>query len=71
MPNNATRKRSNPVQSASGGGATTRGERRTRLRLRDLCDEVIASHRAARGQDAISSADRQVANELLGRIAPL
>jgi hypothetical protein len=71
MPNNDARKRSSRNRSAASTGAAAPGERRTRLRLRELCDEVIASHRAARGQDPISNADRQVANEVLGRIAPL
>lgn len=45
--------------------------RRTRLRLRELCDEVLASYRVATGRDPLSSSDREAANALLGRVAPL
>jgi hypothetical protein len=40
-------------------------ERRTKLRLRDLCDEVLASYHQARGRDLFSSDDRQIARELM------
>jgi hypothetical protein len=43
-------------------------ERRTRLRLRDLCDEVIASHRAATGFQLLSDSERAEAQALLGRM---
>jgi hypothetical protein len=43
-------------------------ERRTLHRLRDLCDEVIASYRAARGASLFSDADRREANALLGQL---
>ena len=39
-------------------------ERRTKLRLRDLCDEVLASYHQARGCDLFSSDDRKIAREL-------
>lgn len=39
--------------------------RRSRLRLRDLCDEVLASFRVAHERDVISDADRQDARTLL------
>ena len=45
-------------------------ERRTRLRLRDLCDEVIASYRAAKGHQLFSDRDRADAYALLGQLAP-
>ena len=44
--------------------------RRTKLRLRDLCDEVIASRRLETEGDPISSDDRAAAAELLPKIAP-
>ena len=46
-------------------------ERRTRIRLRELCDEVLASHRCAKGADVLSERERQEAAGLLARIAPL
>lgn len=45
--------------------------RRTRLRLRELCDEVLASHRVARGEEALSEEDRVEAQALLADVAPL
>lgn len=44
--------------------------RRTRLRLRDLCDEVLASYRVATGRDPMTSAEREDARALLSRVAP-
>lgn len=51
--------------------ATKRGDRRTHARLRELCDEVIASHRVASGREPISDADRAEANAVLGSVAPI
>jgi hypothetical protein len=44
--------------------------RRTRPRLRDLCDEVLASFRVAKGRDPLSDAEREDARALLSRVAP-
>ena len=44
--------------------------RRMRLRLRELCDEVLASHRVATGRDPLTPSDRAEASSLLRRIAP-
>jgi hypothetical protein len=46
-------------------------DRRSRSRLRDLCDEVLASYRAASDRDVISESDRTAARMMLARIAPL
>lgn len=43
-------------------------ERRMKLRLRDLCDEVLASYHQARGQDLFSSDDRKIARDLMTSI---
>ena len=40
-------------------------ERRTKLRLRDLCDEVLASYHQAHGRDLFSNDDRKTARELI------
>ncbi len=40
-------------------------ERRTKIRLRELCDEVLASYHQARGNDLFSSDDRKAARELM------
>jgi len=52
------------------GPRRTRGDRRTRPRLRELCDEVLASYRVARGEEVVSREDRELANQLLSRLAP-
>jgi hypothetical protein len=46
-------------------------DRRRRTRLRELCDEVLASFRVASDRDPISEQDRKAAMELLPRVAPL
>jgi hypothetical protein len=45
-------------------------DRRTRLRLRDLCDEVIASYRVANGRDPIAEGERREAEQLLAGLTP-
>ena len=52
------------------GPRRARGDRRTRPRLRELCEEVLASYRLARGEEVVSSEDRQLADRLLGQVAP-
>ena len=44
--------------------------RRSRVRLRELCDEVLASFRVARERDLISDGDRQAAQAVLAQVAP-
>ena len=44
--------------------------RRTRLRLRELCDEVLASYRVATGRDPLNAIEREDARALLARVAP-
>lgn len=43
-------------------------DRRTKLRLRELCDEVVASYRQARGEELFSSDDRRTARELMASV---
>jgi len=45
-------------------------DRRQRERLRDLCDEVLASFRLAAGRDPISAEDRETARELMRGLGP-
>lgn len=45
-------------------------ERRLRLRLRELCDEVLASQRVAEGRDVLTAEERQEARTLLSQFAP-
>ena len=44
--------------------------RRTHLRLRELCDEVLASYRVATGRAPLTTDDRVEADTLLDRVAP-
>lgn len=46
-------------------------DRRTRHRLRDLCDEVLASYRAARGYQIFNDRDREEAYSLLEQVIPM
>jgi hypothetical protein len=46
-------------------------DRRQLSRLRDLCDEVLASFRLAAGQDPISDQDRHLATQLMPALVPL
>ena len=48
--------------------ANRAADRRTKLRLRDLCDEVLASYHQARGHELFSSEDRNAARELMAAL---
>ena len=48
----------------------TRQDRRTRGRLRELCDEVLASYRLAQGQDLLSQEERESAQQVLRQLTP-
>lgn len=45
-------------------------DRRTRGRLRELCDEVLASYRLAQGEDIVTAEDREIAEQVLPKITP-
>jgi hypothetical protein len=47
-----------------------RADRRIRGRLRELCDEVLASYRLAQGQDVVTDEDREIAEQVLRGITP-
>jgi hypothetical protein len=55
----------------SRGQQAVSPDRRSRRRLRELCDEVLASYRVASDRDVISESDRADARMMLARIAPL
>jgi len=61
----------NSNRSRALGPRSVPSDRRSRTRLRDLCDEVLASYRAASDRDVISESDRADARLMLARIAPL
>ena len=62
------RSRTSPNRRAS---RRTDADRRQRVHLRDLCDEVLASFHVANGQDPISEQDRAAAKELMSGLTPL
>jgi hypothetical protein len=62
------RSRTSPNRRASRRAVA---DRRQLPRLRELCDEVLASFHVANGQDPISEQDRAVAMELMRGVAPL
>jgi len=45
--------------------------RRTRHHLRELCDEVLASYRAAKSRELFADDERNEARAILARIVPL
>ena len=56
------------MSSRAGGPRTVPSDRRTRLRLRELCDEVIASYRVATDSEPWTEGDRREGRELMQRI---
>ena len=55
---------------AARGPRRNNQDRRSRGRLRELCDEVLASYRIAQGEDLVTAEDREVADQLLRNLAP-
>jgi hypothetical protein len=50
--------------------ATEMDERRRLVRLRELCDEILASRRVDEGRDLMSEEERREARALLAGFAP-
>ncbi|HEU4628332.1 MAG TPA: hypothetical protein VFS08_01255 [Gemmatimonadaceae bacterium] len=69
MPTSSTAAVPRPPRPA--GPRTVPNDRRTRRRLRGLCDEVLASYRVASGRDPLTDEDRRAARALLAGLAPL
>lgn len=59
-----------PISTTDTARPTPAADRRTRLRLRDLCDEVIASFRLASGRELLSDAERAEARATLANVTP-
>jgi hypothetical protein len=59
------------VRSRAVGPKSVSSDRRNRRRLRELCDEVLASYRIASDRDVITESDRADARQVLASIAPL
>ena len=60
-----------PTEAAGKGPRHVPDNRRTRHHLRELCDEVLASYRAAKSYDLFAEDERNEARALLARIVPL
>jgi hypothetical protein len=58
------------TERGSRGPRRQRGDRRTHGRLRELCDEVLASYRIAQGEDLVTDDDRQAAQQVLRSLTP-
>lgn len=52
------------------GRRSLRADRRTKGRLRELCDEVLASYRLAIGEDLMTEEDRETAQTELKTFVP-
>ena len=63
--------RNAPTPASISGPAAVADDRRRLDRLRDLCDEVLASFRVAADRDPISEQDRAAASRILSRLTPL
>ena len=61
----------NSTRPRTIGPKNVPSDRRNRRRLRELCDEVLASYRLASDRDVISDADRAAARSMLATITPL
>jgi hypothetical protein len=60
-----------PVSGAAAGPRNVPDNRRTRHRLRELCDEVLASYRTAKARELFAEDERNEARAILARIVPL
>jgi hypothetical protein len=60
-----------PAEAAGKGPRRVPDNRRTRHHLRELCDEVLASYRAAKSYDLFAEDERDEARAILARIVPL
>lgn len=58
-----------PTDRRSDDRAGT-SSRRSRLRLRELCDEVLASYRIATGRTPLTDTDRAEATAQLSKVVP-
>jgi hypothetical protein len=66
-----SKRTSSSIRIRARTAASTLGsERRSLHRLRDLCDEVIASFRVAQGAELLSDAERSEASAFLAQLTP-
>ncbi len=57
-------------EMSPAGPQSVPANRRRRVRLRELSDEVLASFRAARERDLITDGERQDARAVLAQVVP-
>ena len=57
--------------SRNSGPVRVNSERRQRSRLRDLCDEVLASFRAAQSRELISADELAESRAMLATMTPV
>lgn len=69
-PSHSSSSSSSRRSQSSSGPRPVAADRRTRLRLRELCDEVIASYRVATDRDIFTENDRAAARALLQSVGP-
>ena len=60
-----------PSDATRNGPRAVPDNRRTRHHLRQLCDEVLASYRAAKAHELFADDERNEARAILARIVPL
>ena len=66
-----TNRTSNASRAARAPRAmSSSADRRHKLRLRELCDEVLASYRVATDRDPLTDAERHEARALLAGMTP-
>lgn len=65
-----TSTKTTPTRTSTTGPARVSTERRQRGRLRDLCDEVLASFRIARSQELISERELAESRAMLASMTP-
>lgn len=53
-----------------GSRRRSQRDRRIRGRLRELCEEVLASYRMAQGQDLVTPDEREQAEQMLRSMTP-
>ena len=58
------------TRSRGPGLRRVRDDRRTKGRLRELCEEVLASYRLAQGEDLVTQDDRDAAEQYLRSFTP-
>ena len=58
------------MEGPMGPRRRTRRDRRVKGRLRELCEEVLASYRMAQGQDLVTPDEREAAQQMLRSLTP-